>query len=256
MRLELERDLVFFDLETTGVSIQEHRIIELYAVRLSPDGSRRDLHHYINPGMPIPEEATAIHGITDELVADKPSFAELSDELATFFADADLGGFNVRRFDVPMLMEEFHRCKKYPILLKHVRVIDPYVIFMKKESRNLSAAVRFYCEEEHEEAHAAQADVEATMKVFSMQLERYEDLGQTVEALEAFVADGFKGFIRGQTPSANGFCQACFNGCAALFGRGFIAINHDDMNARTRGDRSNPLAHKASANNAQFFNTI
>lgn len=193
MRLELERDLVFFDLETTGVSIQEHRIIELYAVRVSPDGSRRDLHHYVNPGMPIPEEATAIHGITDELVADKPSFAEVSDELATFFSDADLGGFNVRRFDVPMLMEEFHRCKKYPILLKHVRVIDPYIIFLKKESRNLAAAVRFYCEEEHEEAHAAQADVEATMKVFSKQLERYEDLGQTVEALEAFVADGFKG---------------------------------------------------------------
>jgi DNA polymerase-3 subunit epsilon len=193
MSLKLERDLIFFDLETTGVQIQEHRILELYAIRLLPDGQRREMHHYINPGMPIPEEATAIHGITDELVADKPSFADLAEELAAFFSDADLAGFNVRRFDVPMLMEEFHRCRKYPILLKNVRVIDPYVIFIKKEPRNLAAAVRFYCEEEHEEAHAAQADVEATMKVFSKQLEKYEDLGSSVDALEAFVADGFKG---------------------------------------------------------------
>lgn len=189
MHLELKRDMVFFDLETTGVSIQD-RIVELYAVRVKPDGSRQEIHHYINPGTDIPEEATEIHGITNEMVAQKPSFSDLSLELSLFFKDADLAGFNIRRYDVPLLMEEFHRCGRYPILLRQCKVLDPYVIFMKKEPRNLAAALQYYCQESHANAHSAKADVEATMKVFSKQLEKYDDLGKTAEEVEEFVADG------------------------------------------------------------------
>lgn len=192
MNLQLERDLVFFDLETTGVTLQD-RIVELYAVRLAPDGSRTEVHQYINPGMPIPEDATEIHGITNDMVADKPNFAELAHELGLFFSGADLAGFNIRRYDVPLLMEEFHRCGKYPILLRNIKVLDPFVVFLRKEPRNLAAALKFYCNESHENAHSAKADVEATMKIFSRQLDVYEDLGHTVAELENYVADGFKG---------------------------------------------------------------
>lgn len=189
MNLHLERDMVFFDLETTGISLQD-RIVELYAVRLKPDGSRQEIHHYIHPEMDIPEEATEVHGITNEMVADKPKFSELSLELSIFFKDADLAGFNIRRYDVPLLMEEFHRCGRYPILLRNCKVLDPYVIFLKKEPRNLAAALKFYCQESHEDAHSAKADVEATMKVFAKQLEQYDDLGKSVKEIEEYVADG------------------------------------------------------------------
>ena len=189
MNLHLERDMVFFDLETTGISLQD-RIVELYAVRLKPDGSRKEIHHYIHPEMDIPEEATEVHGITNEMVADKPKFSELSLELSIFFKDADLAGFNIRRYDVPLLMEEFHRCGRYPILLRNCKVLDPYVIFLKKEPRNLAAALKFYCQESHDDAHSAKSDVEATMKVFAKQLEQYDDLGKSVKEIEEYVADG------------------------------------------------------------------
>lgn len=192
MNMHLERDIVFFDLETTGVSIQD-RIVELYAVRMKPDGSKQAIHHYINPGMSIPAEATEVHGITNEMVADKPNFADLCLELSIFFKDADLAGFNVRRYDVPLLMEEFHRCGRYPILLRNCKVLDPFVIFLKKEPRNLAAALKYYCQESHEGAHSAKADVEATIKVFERQLEMYDDIGQTVTDVEAYVADGYVG---------------------------------------------------------------
>lgn len=193
MKLPLERDIVLFDLETTGISIQQDRIVELYAVRIKPDGSRQAIHHYINPGMDIPAEATEVHGITNEMVADKPSFYDLSLELSIFFKDADLAGFNIRRFDVPLLMEEFHRFGRYPILLRNCKVLDPYVIFIKKEPRNLAAALKFYCQESHEDAHSAKADVEATIKVFEQQLVQYDDLGNSVAEIENFVSDGYFG---------------------------------------------------------------
>lgn len=193
MHIHLQRDIVFFDLETTGISIQDDRIVELYAVRIKPDGSKQEIHHYIHPGKEIPEEATEVHGITNEMVADKPNFSELSLEISIFFKDADLAGFNIRRFDVPLLMEEFHRCGRYPILLRNCKVLDPFVIFLKKEPRNLAAALNFYCQETHEEAHSAKADVEATMKVFAKQLEQYQDLGNTVNEIDAYVSEGFFG---------------------------------------------------------------
>lgn len=192
MRLDLRKDIIFFDLETTGVEVTD-RIIEIFAIRLQPDGGRRELHEYINPGIPIPPEATEIHGISDAMVADKPRFAELADTMAAFFTGADLAGYNIRRFDVPLLMEEFHRCGKYPIRLRDTHIIDPYVIFLKKEPRDLSAALRFYCGEEPSNAHSAKADVDMTLKVFEAQMDRYPDLDTDVQGLEKYVAEGYFG---------------------------------------------------------------
>jgi DNA polymerase-3 subunit epsilon len=192
MRLQLDRDIVFFDLETTGVEVTD-RIIELYAIRLTPEGRREEVHEYIHPGIPIPAEATEIHGITDAMVADKPRFGELADRLSDFFSDADLAGYNIRRFDVPLLMEEFHRCARYPIRLQQTRIVDPYVIFQKKEPRDLSSALRFYCGQDPAAAHSARADVEMTMQVFESQLERYSDLEPDVAGLDRFAAEGYFG---------------------------------------------------------------
>jgi DNA polymerase-3 subunit epsilon len=113
--LHLEKPLDFFDLETTGTSTAMDRIIELCAVKLSTDGSQEEIHYLLNPTIPIAAGASAVHGITDEMVQDKPTFGDLASELADFFQGYDLGGYNIKRFDVPMLMEEFHRHKKYPI---------------------------------------------------------------------------------------------------------------------------------------------
>ena len=189
----LERPLIFFDLETTGVDVRD-RIIELYAIKYHPDGSTSEMHRFFNPGMPIPPEATEVHGITDEMVADKPRFGELANELEDFFSESDLAGYNVRRFDVPLLIEEFHRIRRYPIRVRDTRVIDPYVIFQRMERRDLSGAARFYCDMEVTDAHSAKADVEATLAVFKAQLQRYPDLPGGVQDLDAFVGEGFVGY--------------------------------------------------------------
>src|SRR5688572_4241575 len=143
--LVLQKPIVFFDLETTGTSTATDRIVEICAIRLHPDGSRKELHHLLNPTIPISAGATAVHGITDEMVAGKPTFGDLLDELYPFFYGADLAGYNIKRFDVPMLMEEFHRYKKYPINVNEVKLVDAMGIYHSKEKRDLSAAVRFYC---------------------------------------------------------------------------------------------------------------
>ena len=187
--IDLQRPLVFFDLETTGVETQTARIVELSAIKLNPDKSQERLYHVLNPGVHIPEDATAIHGFTDEDVAGKPSFCNVANEVCSFFTNCDLGGYNIRRFDIPLLMEEFHRCKMYPILLTGTKVVDVMSVYHKKEPRDLSAAVRFYCNEELDEAHSAQADVEASIKVLQGQLQRYNDLSPDVHSLHSFTCD-------------------------------------------------------------------
>jgi DNA polymerase-3 subunit epsilon len=188
--LELERPLVFFDLETTGTNVASDRIIELCAIKLNPDGSQQEFHQLFNPTVPIPAGATAVHKITDEMVKDKPTFSELSQELCDFFCNCDLGGYNIRRFDVPMLMEEFHRSKRYPIVVKDVKLVDVMGIFHSKEKRDLAGAVRFYCEREHEGAHGARADILATIDVLKKQLLRYEDLQPNTSFLHDFLGGG------------------------------------------------------------------
>ncbi|WP_170971184.1 3'-5' exonuclease [Ilyomonas limi] len=187
--LQLEKPLIFFDLETTGLDYQRDRIVELSAIKLNPDGSQSSLHYLLNPCIEIPEAATEIHGITNGMVADKPAFCDVADNVYDFFKNCDLAGYNIRRFDIPILMEEFHRCKLYPILLTETKVIDVLSVYTKKEPRDLSAAVRYYCKEELTKAHSAQADVEATMKVLKHQLLHYEDLKPNVNFLYNYSCD-------------------------------------------------------------------
>jgi DNA polymerase-3 subunit epsilon len=199
--LNIDRSVIFFDLETTGTSIRDDRIIEIYATKIHIDGSSEDLHYLLNPTIPIPQEATAVHGITDEMIKDQPRFCDVANKINDFFRGCDLAGYNATSFDIPLLMEELHRCNLYPIGLKTTKVIDPKIIFFNKEQRTLAAAMKFYCNEEHNEAHSAKADVLATIRVLKQQLLRYDDLEPNASFLHNYVNPNeildFKGwFIR------------------------------------------------------------
>lgn len=183
--LRLDRAIVFFDLETTGIDPATDRIVEISVLRVEPDGSRASRTRRINPGRPIPREATAIHGIRDEDVRDEPNFRQVGRSLLDFLQDADLAGFNVRRFDVPLLDREFRDCG-LDLELPGRHVVDAMTVFHRKERRDLSAAVAFYLGRSHEGAHAAEADVTATADVLEAQLDRYEDLPRDVADLAAW----------------------------------------------------------------------
>jgi len=185
MSLELDRPLAFFDLETTGIDPLRDKVVEIALVRVDPGGGREATTRRINPGRPIPAEATAVHGIRDEDVADAPAFREVARGLLDVLKDADLAGFNVRRFDVPLLDREFRDCG-FDLALAKRRIVDAMAIFHKKEPRDLTAAVRFFLDREHAGAHGAEADVQASIDVLEAQLARYPDLPRTVEALDAF----------------------------------------------------------------------
>ncbi len=172
MSLNLERPLVFFDLETTGASISTDRIIDIFMLKINPDQSRTTWMSRINPGMPIKPEATEVHGITDADVKDQPSFAALAPKIEQFFEDADIAGYNSNYFDIPLLMEEFYRVGIYFDISKK-KTIDVFKIFSKMERRDLSAAYKFYCNQSHIDAHSAEADVMATYQILEAQLERY-----------------------------------------------------------------------------------
>lgn len=183
-KLALERPIVFFDLETTGTDPREDRIVEFAAVKLHPDGRRVTLRTLVKPKEPIPPESSRIHGITDEDVRDAPTFGECAAEILAFIDGCDLAGFNAARFDVPLLRAELLRIGS-TLSLEGVRVVDPQVIFFKKEPRDLSAAVRFYCGRELEGAHGALPDAIASLDVFLAQVERYGDLPLDVAGLAA-----------------------------------------------------------------------
>lgn len=185
MRLKLERPLVFFDLETTGINIGTDRIVEISYYKVYPNGNAEGKTLRVNPGMPIPAEASAVHGITDEDVKDCPRFAEIAPEIAQVIADSDLAGYNSNSFDVPLLAEELLRAK-VNIDLKSKKLVDAFQIFRKNEPRNLTAAYKFYCGKDLEDAHSAQADTMATYEVLLAQLERYPDVPDTVAALDEY----------------------------------------------------------------------
>lgn len=174
--INLDRPLIFFDLETTGLDSERDNILELFALKIYPDGLDVQIHHYFNPGKSIPREATGIHGITNDFIANKPAFRSLSADLSSFFENADLAGYNLKKFDIPMLIGEFKRCNLAPLDLSTIRIIDCFQLFREGEKRSLSAAVKFYCDEDHENAHSAKADVLATIKILQKQLMRYEHL--------------------------------------------------------------------------------
>ena len=174
MELNLTRPLVFLDLETTGIKVATDRIVELCFLRINADGSQKIKTLRINPGIPIPPEATEIHGITDEDVKASPKFAQVAHELAEFIDNSDIAGYNSNHFDIPLLVEEFLRAG-VDLELKGRRFVDIQNIFHKMEPRNLSAAYKFYCSKELENAHSAEADTVATFEVLKAQLDRYND---------------------------------------------------------------------------------
>ncbi len=181
MQLHLERPIVFFDLETTGINVGQDHIVQICLYKVNPDGVCRTATHYVRPvdakgeTVHIPEQTTQIHGITDADVADKPTFRELAPMIAEFIGDSDLAGYNSNKFDVPMLAEEFLRAG-YPFDIRKRHLVDVQNIFHKMEQRTLKAAYRFYCGKELENAHSADADTLATYEVLLAQLDRYKDV--------------------------------------------------------------------------------
>ena len=178
MKFNLSRPLVFFDLETTGLNVGKDKIVEISLLKVMPDGEEISRTELINPGIPIPEECSAIHGITDEDVRDKPTFAQIADDLMAFIGDADLAGYNSNKFDVPLLVEEFLRCGRR-FDLRDRYLIDVQNIFHKMEPRNLIAAYKFYCHGDLTEAHHASADTRATCEVLKAQLDLYDGVEYT-----------------------------------------------------------------------------
>lgn len=181
----LERPIAFFDLETTGLSLSQDRIIELAVIRVSPRGDVFERVRRYNPGIPIPPEAVAIHGITDEMVAGEPRFRATSKSLAELLEPCDLAGFNIRRFDLPILIAEFERAG-IDFDVRDRRLVDMKMIFHREEPRDLSAAARFYLGRDHQDAHSALGDIRTTAAVLTAQLTRYRHLPRDMKGLHAY----------------------------------------------------------------------
>jgi DNA polymerase-3 subunit epsilon len=180
--LQLKKPLAFIDLETTGINMGTDRIIEIAIVKVLPDGTKNVKRKIINPEMPIPQTSTDIHGFTNEMVKDAPTFKQVAQELKQMLDGCDIAGYNSNRFDVPLLVEEFLRAG-IEFDIKGRKLIDVQKIFHQMEQRTLSAAYKFYCNKVHESAHSAEADASATHEILLAQLERYPNLGNTVDTV-------------------------------------------------------------------------
>lgn len=185
MELNLKKPVIFFDLETTGTNITNDRIVEISLIKVMPNGEEIERTRRINPEMPIPAEATAVHHITDADVAGEPTFRQIAKSLADIFTGCDIAGFNSNRFDIPLLDQEFRRAG-VAFDFTRARFIDVQTIFHKKEQRTLVAAYRFYCDKDLTQAHSAAADTRATYEVLKAQLDRYSDLPNDMDALSEF----------------------------------------------------------------------
>lgn len=188
MSLQISRPIAFIDLETTGVNLSTDRIVEVAIVKILQDGTRQVKRKLINPGIPIPQQTIDIHGITNEMVKDAPTFKQAANELKQFIENCDMGGYNSNRFDIPMLMEEFLRIGM-TVDLSTRRMIDVQHIFYTMEPRTLSAAYKFYCEKELISAHSAEADVNATIDVLLSQIKRYPQLGNSLESILSVIGE-------------------------------------------------------------------
>ena len=198
MNLNLTRPICFFDLETTGIDVARDRIVEISVLKVHPNGKEEKHTWLVNPTIPIPAETTAVHGVSDADVADKPTFKELSSEIYNLIKDSDLAGYNSNRFDIPLLAEEMLRAEvDFDMGNRHA--VDVQTIFHKMEQRTLAAAFKFYCDSILEDAHSAEADTIATYEVLKAQLDRYEDLENNMKSLAEFSARkkcaDFAGFI-------------------------------------------------------------
>ncbi|MDL2251827.1 ribonuclease H-like domain-containing protein [Odoribacter sp. OttesenSCG-928-J03] len=199
MELNLNNCIIFFDLETTGVNIAKDRIVEISLLKVFTNGKEEQKTFRINPEMPIPAEATAIHGISNEDVKDCPLFKDVAKELARYMEGCDLGGYNSNRFDIPLLAEEFLRVG-VDFDMRKRKFVDVQTIFHKMEQRTLVAAYKFYCDKNLEDAHSAAADTFATYEVLKSQLDRYNtQLENNIDFLSKFSTQNknvdFAGFI-------------------------------------------------------------
>jgi DNA polymerase-3 subunit epsilon len=198
MELKLTRPICFFDLETTGIDVARDRIVEIAILKVFPNGNKESKTWLVNPTIPIPPQTTAVHGITDEKVANEPTFAALSSTIYNMIKDSDLAGFNSDRFDIPLLAEEMLRAG-VDFDMKNRVSVDVQTIFHKKEERTLSAGYKFYCGENLENAHSAEADTNATYEILKAQLDRYPDLDNDMKTLSEFTTRkksvDFAGFI-------------------------------------------------------------
>ncbi len=185
MKLNLEKNICFFDIESTGLDISKDRIVEISILKVSPKNEESTLTLRLNPEMEISEESIAIHGIKNEDIKDAPTFKEAADRIAEFIGDADLAGYNSNKFDIPMLAEEFLRVG-YDFDMGARKFIDVQNIFHKMEQRTLVAAYKFYCEKNLEDAHSAEADVTATYEVLKAQIKRYETVENDISFLAEF----------------------------------------------------------------------
>ena len=185
MQLNLTKPICFFDLETTGINISADRIVEISILKVHPSGKEERYTQRVNPTIPIPPEVTKVHGISDADVADKPTFNELAKEVHNLIKDSDLAGFNSNRFDIPLLAEEMLRAD-VDFDMKNRLAVDVQTIFHKMEQRTLSAAYKFYCDKNLEDAHSAEADTNATYEVLKAQLDRYDSLENNMKFLSEF----------------------------------------------------------------------
>jgi len=185
MNLNLKNPIAFIDLETTGINVAKDRIVEISIVKVSPNGTEEVKTYRVNPGMPIPAQSTAVHGISDEDVKNEPGFKEVGKTIAKYLEGCDLAGYNSNRFDFPLLAEEFLR-SDIDFDMRKRKFVDVQTIFHKMEQRTLTAAYRFYCNKELEGAHGAEADTKATYEVLKSQLDRYDKLENDIEYLADF----------------------------------------------------------------------
>ncbi len=198
MELNLTKAIVFFDLETTGVNIATDRIVEISILKVFPNGNKESKTWLVNPEIEIPPQVIAVHGITNEKVVTEPTFKELAPQVVEMIGDSDLAGFNSTRFDIPLLAEELLRAG-IDFEMTNRKSVDVQVIFHKKEPRNLSAGYQFYCGKELEGAHSAEADTNATYEILKAQLDKYDDIENSIDSLSEFSTQtkraDFAGFI-------------------------------------------------------------
>jgi DNA polymerase-3 subunit epsilon len=232
MELILKRPICFFDLEATGTSVTQDRIVEISILKVFPNGNRESKTWLVNPGMTMSAEVIAIHGISDEKVANEPSFKDLAHRVLDMIKDSDLAGYNSNRYDIPLLAEEFLRAGIDFEMGKRV-AIDVQNIFHKKEQRTLSAAYKFYCDQELINAHSAEADTMATYEILKSQLDRYDDLENDMNSLSEF---------------SNRFRAADF--------AGFIIFNDDDIECFSFGKYKNQSVEEVLQKDPGYYGWI
>ena len=188
MKLQLTRPIAFIDLETTGLNISIEKIIEIAIVKILPDGTKQIKRKLLNPQIPIPASSSDVHGITDAMVKDAPTFKDVANEIKQFIENCDLVGYNSNRFDIPMLIEEFLRVG-IEFTVEGKKLLDVQKVFHMMEQRTLSAAYKFYCHKLLENAHGAEVDASATWEILEAQVERYPQIGNTVESIVKFTGE-------------------------------------------------------------------